>query len=122
MKQWLKKVRVLYQDRWSRCLINMAILVIIGTWSMFFWKPVAPSELAPLHYNIYVGIDLIGFWHWLFVFPGILFILSLLNFSLAVQLFTKKIEWAYWLLATTLASNAAMFVYLYNILNFNRHA
>ena len=122
MNQWFKKVKVLYQDPWSKWLVNIAILLIIGTWSMFFWKPIVPSELAPLHYNIYVGIDLIGFWHWLFVLPGVLVILSLLNFYLAVQFFTKKIEWAYWLLLTIVFTNAIMFIYLYNILNFNRHA
>lgn len=73
------------------CLIvNLAIWALL----IFKFRPIAlanPEKATlPLHYNIYWGIDLFGKWYQSFILPVFGFIVLIVNFILAVFLYSQK--------------------------------
>lgn len=117
-----KKILELYKDRWSAWLINIWLAAAVASAFLFWGKDLAKTDLAALHYNIYSGINLLGPWQWLWILPIVLFILAYINLIIAGQIIHKYRVWVYWLLLANLVNQLIMFIYLYNILNFNRHA
>ncbi|PIR06435.1 MAG: hypothetical protein COV55_04075 [Candidatus Komeilibacteria bacterium CG11_big_fil_rev_8_21_14_0_20_36_20] len=117
--QIFKTVKIFYKDRLAFWLVNFSVLFILATGSLFLFKKIIQSPLAVLHYNIYAGIDMIGQWQWLYLIPGIVLVVSILNFILATWLWTKQRIWSYFLLTTILLINLSIFIFLYNILDYN---
>ncbi len=117
-----KKITELYKHRWSAVLINIWLLAVLMSVFIFWKKDIVKTDLAALHYNIYSGINLLGPWQWLWALPIILFLVSIINIIIASQLVHKYRIWVYWLLLANLLNQLIMLIYLYNILNFNRHA
>ncbi|MBT4735534.1 MAG: hypothetical protein HOO10_11120 [Candidatus Marinimicrobia bacterium] len=115
----LKTAKIFYKDRLAAILLNITILVILATWLLFIFYKAAPDPLTALHYNIYAGIDTLGSWRWLYIIPGIVLAISIIDVILAVLFWTKQRMWSYFLLITILLINAGVFYYLYNILNYN---
>ena len=114
-----KNIKVFYKDRLNFWLLNVTILIVLATWALFLFKPFVKSPLAVLHYNIYFGFDVVGHWIWLFIIPGIVLLLSIANIWLAVYFWTKEAIWSYFLLTATFLLNAMIFIFLFNILNYN---
>lgn len=117
-----KKISELHKDRWSAWLIYIWLVSVVASGFLFWKKDLARTDLAALHYNIYSGINLLGPWQWLWGLPAVLFIVALINLMIASQLVHKYRTWVYWFLLANLLNQLIMFIYLYNILNFNRHA
>ncbi|RJP61761.1 MAG: hypothetical protein C4543_02980 [Ignavibacteriales bacterium] len=115
----IRTSKVLYKDKLAFWLTNFSVLVILATWIVFLFKRIKYDPLAVLHYNIYAGIDALGPWYWLFLIPGIALVVSLLDFFLAVMLWTKVRVMSYFLLTTILVINIFIFLFIYNILNYN---
>ncbi|MFA6307599.1 MAG: hypothetical protein WCS88_02805 [Patescibacteria group bacterium] len=115
----IRTSKVLYKDKLAFWLINFSFLSILATWFLFFIKRIKYDPLAVLHYNIYSGIDILGAWYILFIIPVLVLIVSFLDFFLAVLLWTKVRVMSYFLLLTILLINVFMFLFLYNILNYN---
>ena len=59
-------------------------------------------ELVALRYTIYFGIDLIGSWWQIFIFPLIGAIINVVNFSLAYLVFLRVKLIAYFLALTAM--------------------
>ncbi len=117
--QLIKTAKVFYKDRFSFYLINLSLLIILATWLLFFFKKVAKSPLTVLHYNIYFGFDILGNWTKLFIIPSFVLFLTLINLLLAVYFWTKYRAWSYFLLTLILLSNIVIFIFTFNILNYN---
>ena len=117
--QLIKTAKVFYKDRFSFYLINLSLLIILATWSLFLLKKIEKSPLAVLHYNIYFGFDILGNWTKLFIFPGFVLFLSLVNLFLSIYFWTKNRSWSYFLLTLILLSNLITFIFIFNILNYN---
>lgn len=115
----LRSARVLYKDKLAFWLLNFIFLFILATWLLFLFKKVTPDPLAVLHVNIYSGIDVIGNSNWLYIIPAMFFVLSILDICLAIYLWTKNRLFSYLLLITLLFINLVLFLYLFNILNYN---
>lgn len=115
----IRTSRVLYKDKLAFWLINVSLLFTIAVIALFFFKRIKPDPLAVLHYNIYAGIDILGPWYWLWLMPIIIFVVSILDFWLATLLWTKVRVMSYFLLTTIMLINIFMFLFLYNILNYN---
>jgi len=111
--------KVLYKDKLAFWLINVSFLSILATWALFFDKRIKYDPLAVLHYNIYGGFDAVGSWHWLYIIPALVLGVSLIDFVLAILLWTKARVMSYFLLTTILVINVFVFLFLYNILNYN---
>ena len=112
-------IKVLYKDKLAAWLINISILAILATWILFLFKRIVQSPIAVLHFNIYSGIDVVGMWYWLFIIPGIVLVISFLDFLLAIFFWTKQRIWSYFLLTIILIANIITFLFLFNILNYN---
>ncbi|MBT4516899.1 MAG: hypothetical protein HOC78_03305 [Candidatus Komeilibacteria bacterium] len=115
----IRTSRVLYKDKLAFWLTNVSFLFILATWALFFVKKIKHDPLAVLHFNIYAGIDTLGPWHWLYTWPAIVLVISVIDFVLAVLLWTRVRVMSYFLLATIMIINIFMFLFLYNILNYN---
>lgn len=115
----LRSAKVLYKDKLAFWLTNFSLLFILSAWSVFLFKRVKPDPLAVIHVNIYSGIDVIAGHNWLFIVPAIFLAVSILNFWLAILLWTRSRLSAYLLLSTVLFINLALFLYLFTILNYN---
>lgn len=115
----IRTSKVLYKDKLAFWLANFSVLAILATWIIFLFKRIKYDPLSVLHYNIYAGIDALGSWHWLFLIPAIVLAVSILDFFLAVLLWTKVRVMSYFLLTTILVINSFTFLFIYNILNYN---
>lgn len=115
----IRTSRVLYKDKLAFWLINVSFLFIVAIIGLFFVKKIKHDPLAVLHYNIYAGIDILGSWHWLYIMPIIIVAISMIDFLLANLLWTKVRVMSYFLLTTIMLINMFMFLFLYNILNYN---
>ena len=113
------KVKVFYRDKLVLGLLVPAVLFLLATWALFLFKKFAQSPIAVLHFNIYAGIDILGNWYWLYIIPGLVLVISIIDIILASLLWTKQRAWSYLLLVAILIVNAMIFFYLYNILNYN---
>ncbi len=115
-----RQTKVFYRDRLAFWLTNISILFILANWAIFlFYKFEAHPHFTVLHYNIYDGIDILGNYKWLYRVPVISLAISVLDFILAVLLYTSKRVWAYFLLTTILLLNTLIFLYTYYIINSN---
>jgi hypothetical protein len=57
-----------------------------------------------MHYNIYLGIDEVSLWPWVFVLPGVAFLVALLDVIFALGIFRRDALASRMLLAVCLAS------------------
>ena len=115
----LKNIKVFYRDWLNFWLLNFTVLALVATWTLFLFKPFEKGALAVLHYNVYFGFDVVGNWRWLLIIPGIAFLLSIGNVSLAIYLWTKQTIWSHILLTVTFLLNIMIFIFIFNILNYN---
>jgi hypothetical protein len=73
--EWKFSLDVAWDDPWYRWQ-SMATIVAatIGS-GLFLWRMIPEglrSGLLVTHYNLYVGIDAVSPWPWVFLFPGAL--------------------------------------------------
>lgn len=62
-------------------VINWLILII-------FVRPTVSTII--LHYNVYFGVDAMGYWKWVYLLPGIGLFLLLINNFLAMYFYSNK--------------------------------
>ncbi|MFA6428303.1 MAG: hypothetical protein WCW02_02045 [Candidatus Buchananbacteria bacterium] len=67
------------------CLVLYPVL-----WFLVLLLAQPVSHSLVLHYNIYFGVDFLGPWTWLLVYPALAGFLVVLNFGLALFLYTKE--------------------------------
>ncbi len=97
----------------TRITLGLALLFLIPIWAIPFWllrDVVAPGELLPLHYNVYLGVDYAGPWYASLFFPGFATVVLILNTVIAARL-RKESK----LLANTLTVSA-LFVSMFTLL------
>jgi len=117
--QFLLTLKVLYKDRLAAWIINIAALFVLGTWIWLLSHAVERNSLTVLHYNIYSGIDVLGAWYWIYLLPGMVLALSILNYWLAMFFWKNFPTFSYFFLSTTLLINVLVFIYVFNILGYN---
>ncbi|MBM3204929.1 hypothetical protein FJZ48_03050 [Candidatus Uhrbacteria bacterium] len=85
-KAWLFSAK----RAWARPFIRwttIATIAMIGISSLLFlWNIIPQREQGGtlvLHYNIYLGIDKVHPWGWVFLLPGAWLVLSLVDFIFA---------------------------------------
>ena len=86
--------------RKSKIIVISSIISVVfnlAVWALIYFKfyPLVsnlPEDQAfiPLHYNIYLGVDLFGRWHRIFLLPGIGLFIFLLNSILALYIYSKN--------------------------------
>ena len=105
--------------RWTRNFLRDKFIVSIVATTLFFnavnWVIVAWNvrwqfSVLPLHYNIYFGIDWFGPAIYLYLYPGLAFIILLLNLILAWIFFGRRHFIGYLLVAVALLVNVFFLV------------
>lgn len=91
---WALSARLAWAKPWLRfaSLAALAISVAVGLW---FIAQILPSARAngtfAYHYNIYVGIDDLRAWWWVFVLPGLWVGLTLIDLILAYGVYRTDV-------------------------------
>lgn len=88
--EWRFSARLAWQDRWVRWTMICTVLFYIIMTS-FILSRLLPQGIRvgviTLHYNIYLGIDDVRPWPWVFLSPGIMLAVLLVNYGIALELF-----------------------------------
>jgi hypothetical protein len=91
---WRFSTKLAWQDRVIRWVLLATLVFFVG-WSVFLlWRLIPEgtrSGVLILHYNIYLGIDDVRSWPWIFLFPGIMLGVLGLNTGFAVSLFRTDV-------------------------------
>ena len=70
VSSFVERVRVLFRVGAVRALVYASLVVLAGHIVVILLR-IRPSEtILPLHYNIFFGIDLVGYWWQFFLFPA----------------------------------------------------
>ncbi len=85
------------QDNFIRFNLFFSIIANILIWLFIFSQVKNFSEMIPLHYNIYFGINLLGYWHKIFYLPGLGLGFLILNFSLGSLAYQQEKILSYFL-------------------------
>jgi hypothetical protein len=96
---------------------GVGLLINILTWLLIYFKlqPLVinlPAEEAfiPLHYNIYLGVDLFGRWTRVFALPGIGLLFILVNTVLALFIYNRNEILSYLLTVSAAVIQVFLFV------------
>jgi len=88
------------RDRFVRFNLIVGLLVNFVLWLILGWQVKSLSNLIPLHYNIYFGIDLFGPWYRIFLLPAVGLVFLAVNSFLGVKLFHKEKILSYFLIGS----------------------
>ncbi len=86
---WKFSTRLAAQDSFVRWPILAAMLIVVGMSSFFLWRLLPEgwqSGVITLHYNVYLGIDDVRSWPWMFAIPASAIGLLLLDMAMVVAL------------------------------------
>lgn len=81
-EEWRFSARLAWQDPFIRWTSIATTFFCIGMSAFMLWRLIpegARAGVLTLHYNIYLGIDEVGPWEWIFIFPGMMFAVLVLN-------------------------------------------
>jgi hypothetical protein len=87
---WRFSAKRAWQNRYIRWVALGNGLVIIAGTSFFLWRliPIGlRNGILVLHYNVYLGIDNVQPWPWIFAVPGTMLLIYLVNTLTALGLF-----------------------------------
>ncbi len=90
--EWKFSAQRAAQDRFTKWIaICIAIILTISvTFLLVRLIPVGrQSGILTLHYNVYLGIDDVGAWTWMFVFTGSVIGLAIIDVLFAFGLFRR---------------------------------
>jgi hypothetical protein len=80
--EWRFSARLAWQDPFIRWVTVVTTILGVGMTAFFLSKLIPEGMRAgvlTLHYNVYLGIDEVGPWKWILLFPGMLFAVLVVN-------------------------------------------
>ncbi|MBU1033192.1 MAG: hypothetical protein ABII13_02290 [Patescibacteria group bacterium] len=91
--EWKFSARRAAQDHFVRwTTVSTVVLFVVTT--VYFLIKMLPRGInigtIVMHYNIYLGIDDVRAWQWLFAIPGIAFVVVLFDLLFAFGIFRKE--------------------------------
>ncbi|OGL78216.1 hypothetical protein A3E39_03095 [Candidatus Uhrbacteria bacterium RIFCSPHIGHO2_12_FULL_60_25] len=91
-EEWKFSLEVAWDDPWYRWQSIATVAAVLGGSAFFLWR-MAPvgvrTGLLVFHYNLYFGIDEVLPWMWIFVFPGALIVMVVIDLLASGHLFRK---------------------------------
>ncbi|MCC7357247.1 hypothetical protein IT408_01955 [Candidatus Uhrbacteria bacterium] len=90
LEAWKFSAKLAWQDRYLRIVGISTLLVFLGWTSFFAWRLIPEgirSGVLVMHYNIYLGIDDVRPWPWVFVSPFAYVGLYLLDLVIAAGIY-----------------------------------
>jgi len=107
-------------DKFIKINLFFSLLINIVLWLVLVWQTRGLSDLIPLHYNIYFGIDLLGPWYQFFLLPSLGLLFFMVNFIISLMIYSKEKVLSYFLVGTSsfiqlIFLLAAIFIILINL-------
>ena len=85
-----EEFKAIIRKPWFTSIMLVALIVNVLNWALLVYK-LEPSDLPIfLHYNIYLGIDRIGTWYFLYLMPLSGTVIFLTNLFIAMFLFYRE--------------------------------
>lgn len=97
------KNNLFFGNKTIKTNLIFSLLINAGIWIWLYAMITPKTEPIALRYTIYFGVDLIGQWWYVFIFPAIGFIIIILNLILGYLFFLKVKILAYFLMLSMTA-------------------
>jgi len=94
-------LRACLADRFVQTNLLVGLLINIALWVVLILPVREFTELIPLHYNIYFGIDLLGYWYRIFLMPVLGLVVFTVNLFLTAWFFLKEKTIGYFLIGAS---------------------
>ena len=109
-----------YRDPLIRINFLFSFLANLSLWLILIWQARNFDELISLHYNIYFGIDLLGYWYQIFLLPILGLGFFIINFMIASIIYNREKILSYFLAGTSsfvqiILTTSAIFIILINL-------
>lgn len=91
--EWKFSARLGSQDRFIRWTALATAVVLVGMSAFFLWRLLPEgwrSGVVTLHYNVYLGIDDVRPWPWLFTLPGIAAVVTVVDVLCSLGLYRQN--------------------------------
>lgn len=86
LEAWLFSARLAWRRSFFKWFFMLTLLMVIFGSAIFLWKLLsvrAESGTFVLHYNIYLGIDEVRSWPWVFLLPSVWLALTMIDLAVA---------------------------------------
>jgi hypothetical protein len=90
--EWRFSLDVAWDDPWYRWQATVTALVAVLGSAFFLWRMIPEglqSGLLVLHYNLYVGIDEVQPWPWVFALPATMIVVVAIDLVASALLFRR---------------------------------
>lgn len=91
MQNLLNKWQTLCQHQYFYLPLVGSLLINSLIWLIIIWRVPVSSEWIPLHFNVFFGIDWIGPWLGVFVYPAVGLMIILFNLFLIFLVYVKSL-------------------------------
>lgn len=92
-EEWKFSAQLSAQDRFIRWTVLTMAILMIGMSVFFLWRLLPEgwrSGVITYHYNVYLGIDDVRSWPWLFFWPGIAVGMAMTDLVFALGLYRRN--------------------------------
>lgn len=89
---WRFSARLAWQDFWFRliCLVALVLFILTTAFILFRLLPLGwRSGVIITHYNIYLGIDDVRSWPWIFFSPVLALVLAKIDVLVALGMYRR---------------------------------
>ena len=114
------KTNLFFRNKLVRSNLLLCIVLNLVMWVGLYFSLEPRVEPIALRYTIYFGVDLIGSWWHIYVFPLMGLILIILNAIIAYLIFIRVKLLSYFLLLTASAAQALLVLVSILIVLLNR--
>lgn len=111
--EWRFSARLGWHNRFIKWMTIATAIVILAMTAFLAWRLVPEglrASVLTLHYNVYLGIDDVRDWQWIFIVPGTMAAFVIVNLAIALGIFRKNV-----LAAKTLVAFSAALTVLWGI-------
>lgn len=113
-----RRLALFYRERTVFLLYTLSIVTSLLAVALIIFAIDKTRGIITLHYDIFFGIDRIGSWQRLFLYPGLAMVLVFVNFCFSYLLFPRDKYLSYYLgIASALISGIVMF-YILSLISF----
>lgn len=121
-QEWKFSSRLAWRDRFMRVTTGLTVVLLVSTSGYFLFRLLPTgwkTGAVVMHYNIYLGIDEVRPWPWIFLIPGAALLLTLIDLSFSLGLFrtdhlASRVIAAVGLISITLWSIGSFFLVIVN--------
>jgi hypothetical protein len=121
-EEWKFSARLGWQDPYVRWIGLATVLLVCITGGFFLFRLLPEgwrSGVITMHYNIYLGIDDVRPWPWLFVVPGTALGAVVIDVLLALGLYRRHALASRTVLAAGLAASAVWAIGIFFLIRVN---